>query len=1459
MGTIGNLTRPSRAALSPSKEALLRKRLQGGIQTLHHGAPAAQIPAREQKGPARLSFAQQRLWFLHELDPQSSAYNEATALRIKGPLDFTAFEEALNQIHERHAVLSARFPATDGTPMQVCHPERVRCELVDVQHLPASQREVAAAELAQKEITKPFDLVEGPVARYLLIRSKPDEHLFVVVMHHIVTDGWSVALFLQELAALYDGARRGISPELRALPIQYSDFAEWQRDTLQGDVLSEELRYWKGQLAGAPPTIDLPTDREERVAGAHGAVHTLQLPVAFCERLATESHTYNATEFMMLATALAITLHRWTGQEDLVFGTVAAGRTRREAENLIGCFMNFLPIRVRVAGAAKAPEVTAQIRATVLEAYSHQDCPFDKIVEAINPARGVHRNPLYNVALLLQNFPTRTLRSETLSVEPVPIECNASLLDLRFIAEHNDAGMQIACEYDTALFDSSTIETLLDGFDKALHRLVESPESLVSEFGVPQPLAIQATASRARREVENITVAATFTADPVQDSLLYWLQEVEITAKVSFAPYNQVFQQLLDPASALNQNRRGLNVILLRVQDWFVDHTDKAPANIAQTVRDFSAALGAAAARSAVPWLVCFCPVGEIDPEIRALEEGLIRELQRMSGIYVLTTSEVLSWYPVETVFDTAAERLGNVPYTPVFFAALGTAIVRKFHALKRPPRKVIALDCDNTLWEGVCGEDGALGIGLKPERRALQEFMNRQSEAGMLLCLCTKNTEADVDEVFRCRSDFPLRRESFVGAKVNWRPKSENIKELANELNLGPDSFIFVDDNPMECAEVEANCPGVIALRLPDEPERIPSFLEHAWIFDHLKVTDEDKKRARSYQENRQREELRAQCVSMAEFLEGLNLSIVVEPAQPAQLSRIAQLTQRTNQFNFTTRRYSEAEIQKFGAERDTRLFAVSVKDRFGDYGLVGVMLARLGTESVDVDTFLLSCRVLGKGVEHRMIGRLGDLARDHGLSRVDLHFRPSARNRPASDFLEKVAAPFRRANGDGSVFSLPARIAARIRYEPEDAAPPPVAGNGEKSHTMTAAAQFRNCGEIALHTHDPAWILEAVETWSRANRLSVSSTVPYVGPRTHTERELCRIWAELLGAERVGIQDDFFALGGSSLLAVRVFAQIEKTLGQALPLVVLFQNPTIEQLAHVLEQRKGHTSSTSIVPIQTNGSRPPLILVHGAGGGILWGYANLSAHLGPDQPVYAVEPRLIASSAGERLTVEHMAQQYLTHLRAFQPRGPYYIGGYCFGGYVAYEIARLLREENEPVALLALIDSAAPNGSYDRIPWWNPLYSIRFAQNTCSWLSDFMKLEPRVRWQFITRKLAVFKRRIFGGREAVKHTSVDLQEYIDPTQFPEEEIKLWQAHLNAGAAYKPKPFRGRVTLLRTRTQPFFCSFDPEYGWGELAAGGVEVRRVPGSHEAIFIEPHVRALAAQVAACCRQARMSAE
>jgi FkbH-like protein len=323
-----------------------------------------------------------------------------------------------------------------------------------------------------------------------------------------------------------------------------------------------------------------------------------------------------------------------------------------------------------------------------------------------------------------------------------------------------------------------------------------------------------------------------------------------------------------------------------------------------------------------------------------------------------LTWDELSDWYPVQEFYDASANELGHVPYTPVFFTALATAIARKFHALNRPPIKVVALDCDNTLWTGVCGEDGADGLRLEPCRIALHHFMRKQADAGVLLCAVSKNNEQDVREVFRCRKDMPLRSSDFAAWKLNWLPKSENLKALARELNLGLDSFVFVDDNPVECAEVEASCPGVRTLLLPEDPEQIPQFLKHCWVFDHLKLTAEDRSRAEKYRQNQEREKFREQSPSLSDFLGGLELQVDIEPMKADQLARVCQLTQRTNQFNCTTRRRSEADIQKL---LDTaQILTISVRDRFGDYGLTGLVVYQLHKSALEVDSFLLSCRVL-------------------------------------------------------------------------------------------------------------------------------------------------------------------------------------------------------------------------------------------------------------------------------------------------------------------------------------------------------------------------------------------------------------------------------------------------------------------------------------------------------------------
>ncbi len=1432
--------------------------------------PLTPIP---RSGPLPLSFAQRQLWFLDRLEPGNAAGNVPVAFQVEGELNVDALRRSLAEIVCRHEVLRTTIRVANGRFEQVIAPEATPVLVeVNLEPLPGTTREAEVQRLVREEAGRPFDLERGPLLRSTLLRLGSREHVLLVVMHHIVSDGWSLWVFFEELDLLYAAFSSGnAKPALRKLPVQYADYAQWQQQWMQGTVLENQLAWWKECLGGAPPSIELPCDHYPAPEPFACAAVSTSLPSALLEAMQDYCRREGVTPFMTLLTALAITLHRWTEQADLVIGTVVAGRNRRELENMVGCFMNFLPLRIKLSPGQGSRQLQQDIRRTVLEAQSHQDCPFERIVEAINPERRLTQNPIYNVGLLLQNFPSAVLNSAGLKARPLPVDLQAAVLDLRFVAEETAQGMTISCDYRAGLFERTTIEFLLGAFRHSLETLIQQPARSIAEFQPDESLAVQARAARARQDRQTIAIAATFTSEPVSESLKYWMKELEIPARIEFAPFNQIFQQLLDPGSLLAANTRGLNVLFIRLEDWerFEGGSENSQptANrerLERNINDFLQAMKAAAGRSATPWLVCLCPGAAgvaADPDQAALHEAALKRLatglESLNGVFFVPPAEINRLYPVAEHHDPRTEELGRIPYTPVFFAALGTLVARKFHALKRPVYKAIVLDCDQTLWAGVCGEDGPRGIRLDPPRQALQEFMRAQFDAGMLLCLCSKNNEEDVATVFDRRTDMPLRREHFVASRINWRSKSENLKSLAQELRLGLDSFIFIDDNPVECAEVEAGCPEVLTLQLPDAPELIPQFLRHCWAFDRLKLTAEDRQRASLYQQNQRREQFRTESSGLAEFLAGLDLRVEVATVADNQITRAAQLTQRTNQFNFTNRRRMEGEIQACRQAGQT-LLAVSVSDRFGDYGLVGVMICGKAASALAVDTFLLSCRVLGRGVEHEMVASLGKLALRQGLDFIDLHFMPSAKNRPAFNFLESVAGQFRQSLNGGYVYRLPSELAVSLKFKPSAIEDRALQGEPLSRGTQPNAletpgrrARFPLCRRIALEANDASLILRAIEEKSKPRGESLRQ---YVAPRTETEEMLCRIWQDLLRIDRVGIHDNFFELGGHSLLAVRLFAEVESQTGRKLPLVTLFQNSTVESLAEVLNRQSGAARS-SVVAIRSQGPKPPLFLIHGAGGDVLWGYANLAAHLSPDRPIYGIKSRAL-NGAEEFATLEDMAAFYVRQVRRLQPKGPYYLGGYCFGGNVAYEMACQLHAADEQVALVALLDAAPANGGYEDMQWWRPGYSLKFAINSWYWLEDFFNTKPQERREFIFRKARAWRRKLmrklFPSSDGPDQ--VDLEEVIDLTKFPEHELRLWQLHLNAALLHVSRPYPGRVTLFRTKGQPLFCSLENDFCWGRLAAGGVDIRLVPGSHESIFMEPAVQFLAAELNACLETA-----
>jgi thioesterase domain-containing protein len=303
------------------------------------------------------------------------------------------------------------------------------------------------------------------------------------------------------------------------------------------------------------------------------------------------------------------------------------------------------------------------------------------------------------------------------------------------------------------------------------------------------------------------------------------------------------------------------------------------------------------------------------------------------------------------------------------------------------------------------------------------------------------------------------------------------------------------------------------------------------------------------------------------------------------------------------------------------------------------------------------------------------------------------------------------------------------------------------------------------------------------------------------------------------------------------------------------LFQAPTVEELAQLVDGNQGGRGRSVLVPVQSKGTRAPLFLVHGAGGDVLWGYANLARHMHAEQPIYGIKSRG-QIGLDEYDHIEDMARFYLEEVRALQPHGPYFLGGYCFGGNVAYEMARQLHSQGERVEQLLLIDASPSNAGYERIPWWRPAFHYRFGRNLLYWLKDFVTLlKPEEQRRYIVRKTRVLWRKLMAKFRSKKNfAQVDLDEVIDVNHFPESELKFWQIHLNALVAHVERPYKGAVTLLRTRGQPIFCSFEDDFCWGKLARGGVTVKHIPGSHENIFVEPNVKFLAEQMEECLAEA-----
>ena len=448
-------------------------------------APPIRAVSREMALP--LSFAQQRLWLLNQLEPESPAYNIPVALRLSGELNVAALERALGEIIKRHEVLRTTFAVKDGTPIQVIGSATpFRLALIDLSALPDDEREQETLVRAAREAARPFDLEQGPLLRVALLKLSEHEHVALLTMHHIVSDGWSITVLIKEVTILYEAFVRDQPSTLADLNIQYADYAAWQHDHLRGEVLEKHLRYWRKQLAGAPALLALPTDHPRPPSQTlRGAAQSLVLSTRTTEGIKRLSRSEGATLFMTLLATFQTLLHRCTGQDDIVVGSDIANRSSVETEGLLGCFFNFLALRTDLSGNPTFRQLLGRVREITLGAYTHQDLPFERLVEELQPTRDPSYSPLFQVLFDFQSGvqqPSLQLPGLTLSMLPLP--STVAKFDLSLFVV--DQGEQLACklEYNTDLFDPSTIERLLTSFGTLLDEIVKNPDAGIQRIAM---------------------------------------------------------------------------------------------------------------------------------------------------------------------------------------------------------------------------------------------------------------------------------------------------------------------------------------------------------------------------------------------------------------------------------------------------------------------------------------------------------------------------------------------------------------------------------------------------------------------------------------------------------------------------------------------------------------------------------------------------------------------------------------------------------------------------------------------------------------------------------------------------------------------------------------------------------------------------------------------------------------
>jgi amino acid adenylation domain-containing protein len=1292
--------------------------------------------------PLPLSFSQERMWLAQAMRPNSSAYNVVCGMRLHGRLDVEVLGRAVDVLVQRHEGLRTSIVVTPTGPAQVITPQlSVDLPLIDLSHLSGEHAEAELRERASVLAATPFDLSRAPLVRLALFRLPHQQHVLVVTLHHVVSDSWSLGVLVRELAEVYQALLEDRVPRLPDLPFQYADFARWQRAWFQGDVLEEQLAYWREHLAGLGP-LQLPTDRP-RLAGQadRGAHRVFEFPGHLFEAMRAWSRRENATPFMACLAAFATVLHRYTAQADIAIGVPIANRRWLHTESLIGTLVNTLVVRTDFSTDPSARELLQQVRARALDAYAHQDIPFELLVAELQPERAANRSPLFQVMFDYVNTPIDELRFPGSSWTAEHVDRRGAQFDLALIIVDMPQVQRVSIEYNTDLFDTSTIERLVDHLRTVLEAMLSAPDQAVST------LPLLPDHERQRILVEWNATAQEYPRDAcVHELVRAQAQRTPDATAVIAGDAELTYRELERRSNKLARHLRDLGIGRGRVVAVDLERTALMPVALLGILKAGAAYLPIDPAYPAERRRFVLDDSGAVAlPDLAAIDA-----CEGADGPAIANADDAA--YVIYTSGSTGRPKGVQVGHR---------GVVNFLHAMRQQP----GLGSDDTL---VAVTTLAFDIAV------LELFLPLIT--GARLVIASRDVALDGGRLAELLASSGAT--CMQATPVTWR--------------------LLVDAGWRPSRRFTAICGGE-----PLPPELAADLLAR-----------------------------------------GVTLWNAYGPTETTVWSTLQPVTDLTDRIPIGR---PIANTRVYVLDRRQQLAPIGV---WGELyiGGDGVAHGYLGRPELTAERFVPDPFDPGRGAR---LYRTGDVARFKAdgtldvLGRVDhqvkirghrvelgeievlLRQHPSVRDACVSLRQTGVGEPQLVAYLTPATGSSSSELRGFLRQRVPEAMVP-------------AAFVWL---EALPRTPNGKLDRAALPAPGVAGEAEAGRGEGYTGPRDETERILIGEWEELLGCSPIGVHDDFFDLGGHSLLAIRLVYRLRAKFGWHVPLASLLRATTVAGLAELLRAPAEQHGWRSLVEIQTGDGSAPVFFVHGLFGDLL-GFAEIIRALGPEHTIFGLRAHGLDGMGDPLEAVEEMASAYIDEMRSVQPHGPYRLVGWSSGGSIAYEIACQLDAASESVAMLAILDHPPAGGalvSSAPLPVKLGRVAAHAWRNLPYWLGVLRAAEGHEKRRLLADRLRAGARLFarLSGRPATAQAIVrEIEathglEYVH--EWPEFRRRLLQTQLQAMAAYRPRPYPGRLVLFRCRRQPLLSSHDPLLGWGPYARGGVEVVHVPGTHRGLL------------------------